>query len=137
MGLEKKEGYQPTEEEIGIAEDIMTSEQKQQSKNREDVFDMGGNEEDYIRWPRTSLQILKNGEIKLTEGSGPSGGKQTILTPEGALLKLDEAQAYCYKAVAEAENKVRVAERNLEYAKAYVDKIGYMKDKVSGIKDEK
>lgn len=130
--MEKEKPYQPTEEEMQKAEEMMTDEQKRHSEQRKNIIDGGptGRRED----ENYSKGVYDGyyGEIKILEdGSIKYGRNKTwyTLTPEKALIKLQEALAH-------SEDNIKHAEKSLEICKTVKDKIGIMTDKVREIKEK-
>jgi len=96
----KEKPYQPTEEEIKKAEEIMTDEQKKQSLSRETEFHLKDNlhSNEYISWPGFCLEVSEE-DKEIIRGFGVTNKYgydyiKSIIEPDYALECLDEALEY-------------------------------------------
>lgn len=109
MGIEdEKKPYQPTDEEIKKAEEMMDESQKDWTKYRE-----SGIKENEVYDGMGIIKIKDSGEIRLVELSSGYGSRGEIISALEALSRLNAGE---------------------KEARAWLDQIDYFKKKISEIK---
>ena len=142
--MSEKMPYQPSEEEIQKAEEMMTDKQSELSELRKNMLEGGPTPKDFDRrfekgvrfcdrdGHQAYVEVLEDGSIKLGEWYGSAGSIKGGMYEGGvdkALVKLEEA-------LADYERKIKEKEEHLEYLKTVKDKIGIMKKRALNFKKQ-
>jgi|GEM_PF-2742899 len=130
MGIEdEKKPYQPTEEEMKKAQEMMSEQEIKSTKDRESTLASTEAEVAYGKnYLGGDLRILENGAVGFTEG-------QRGIEPE-EIISIDEAISRIDESMEKEDYEVKKAERKLEEAKSSRDKAYIWKHKLEKLKEE-
>jgi len=133
--MEREKPYQPSEEEMQKAEEIMDDNQKEMRDMREMTMGSEGGEDSiyFARYgDKTGIRILEDGSIEFRRSDvhRDRGGPDTWkITPQQALEDLKGQLTEC-------DRDIKDREKRLELAKLRKDKIGIMMGKIEKMRDD-